>query len=85
MDKRLQEKIEQSNKQIKDAKKYARMYQNAFKIQANQDIKKINEETSRKKEEVEKDGEETMRKLDEISEKIKSGNLETLLKDVNIL
>lgn len=85
MDERLKEKLEQSNKQIKDAKEYAKMYQNAFKIQANQDIKKINEETSRKKAEIKKNGEETMKKLDEISGEIKAGNIETLLKDGNIL
>lgn len=85
MDKRLKEKIEQSNNQIKSAKKYAQMYQKAFEAQANIEINRIKNETLQKKDDIQRDGNETMKKIEEISKLIEEDNIENLLNSDKIL
>jgi uncharacterized protein YllA (UPF0747 family) len=84
MDERIVEKARRANKQIKEAEKYAKIYQDTFNKQADLAIQKLDEESLRKTQEIDSEYEEKLKKINEISEKIKSGYLEELLKD-NIL
>ena len=85
MDKKLQEKIERSNKEINEVKKSAEMYKKAFRKQADDEIEKIRVHTLLKKEEIEKDSEETMKKIDEIYKQIEEGKAKELLKKDKLL
>ena len=76
------EELKQFKKQILEAEKYAKVYQESFKRQADNYICSLEQKSSQEAESRERELEAQRAELDQIRQKIKDGKVKELLKDI---
>lgn len=80
MDDVLLKKVNDAWQQIAEAKKYAKLYQNQFREQADRSIQNMEEDFDRERMQREEDLEAKKKELADIQEAIEEGNIQALLK-----
>lgn len=76
------EELKQFKKQILEAEKYAKVYQESFKRQADNYICFLDQKSAQEAESRERELEAQRAELDQIRQKIKDGKVKELLKDI---
>lgn len=76
------EEIKKLKRQILEAQKYANLYQNEFKRQADDYIQALNQQSAQEAERQERELGIQKEELEQIQKKIKEGKIKELLKEI---